>query len=871
MKNKQLIIVTISLLLFLGASLHVFAQKRVLGRPQSFEMPVDYHPNAQMQERFLEQTSAKSRKDPWLVFSDRTNNPVFDKAGGKQIGTIDFRELFWVVEEKEGWIKIVDATVNGMKIENLKREIGWVPKKNMLLWNSGLIDLNTKIHKKALLLNRADDIENVVRRRDKFIVDVYKGPQTSTKEADIRIFSFYYVLKKEGNMLLIGTESILSTYMTSSIVGWIRQSDCTAWDNRVCLEPNYEAAAFAERKANPQRQIRAFGDISKASEYAESGGAKVSEVFWNDDPVKISRDKLAVSNPYRFRGEVVRFPMISVSQSSSRLQYYSSGLIGTIKVRKGRDAGFEFESEIAEVNYATMTRYINDLNYKNQHLNIFFAIEGTACTYAYQQQLINAIRAINAQALAGIPNVRYGVLLYRDLAEENIEIGGTKINRLIEHVSLTPDIDKVIQFLSQAEFQNKQSQDDWTALYHGLSQTLRLADFNERETNIVMLIGCHGDFRANDIRKKDAERKNHPALIEDLTPLYESFSRMGTHLYAVQLLNDNSRSTMAFSSFARAMILDAAKISYNQGFGNTSRAESRELTERLQKEYNLTIPEPNMLEPREADDIPLRGSTQPGRLLKPAAGRSLPPEKFASELVKNVQNSVQFNAKLYESLSAIYIEGKSLGEVVETEPELKYDIGRLLPPVVQFLDNMLRDANISSKDFYHSLDEKYKLFAEVFIPARIADAAHPLVSYSLLMPESDLLEYKNEIRRCLIHASAYPEKRKQLFEVYKSLIEQFSGDRIMKSAEDFTREEVFRIMQGLERSGLPLEVPLNIRIGDIRNERKISNAEIDVLMNRFQEVHQQLENIIRFGENYDFCYVSPARNRYYWIPIYDIF
>lgn len=844
-----------------------FAQKKVLGIPVLFEMPVDHHPDEKAQKDFLEGTMAKSTTKPWLVFSDREDNRVFDKAEGKETGKrIGFREPFYVVDEKPEWIKIVKAVVNKLTIETLKEDVGWVRKADMLLWAGGLIDRKTQIHKKVLLLNRLDAFSEVsMSGLQKEAVEVFKGPKTGAKIDDLPIFSFYFVLKKEGNMFLIATDSELSEVMNDRIIGWVKEQRCSNWDNRVCLEPNFEVDAFAERKDVPALRIRAFRDSRSAQAFAESGVVRSdSDVYWDEDPVKLNPDKLAKSNPRRFSGKVMRFPMAGISPASDGNQYFRSGLIGTIQVAQRGSSGV-FKPDISEVNYSSMLKYIDQLRDQSQRVNVFFVIEGTSCAYEYKQQLVEALNSLKKGPLAGSGQARYGALLYRDLAEEKVEIGGRTVNRLREVVSLTSNFDKVVEFLSNADYSNKRSTDDWTALYYGVSESLKLAGFNENELNIIMLIGCFGDFYGSRIRREDPTAQAHAAYFPDRTPIIASLGRYNAHLYAIQLLNNNSNENKNFARASQALILESAKYSYIQSYGN-----NKSLSDYVKKELKIDeIPQPSMDDIGE--DTPLKGSTQPGRLLRPSLSRKLPPSQLVDELTKNVQGSVSFVRKRYQLFYKIFYEDKSMVEVIKDEPELNVDAGVLLPAVLEILHKIGNDKNVSSNDLYNALQEKHKLFAEVYIPQKIKGAVHPSMSYSLLMPEKDLIKYIGIIEKCLITESNYRAKRERLQEIYTTLVEQFSGDKITKRDPCMNREDVFRIMQGLEKTGLELKVSLNVRICDISNEKKVSNQDIDNLIARFKTVHDNLLSISKLGDKHDFCYSSPVGNRYFWIPIQEAF
>lgn len=868
-----------SLLVFvfcLGLSQSATAQRKLLGLPEYFVKPSDFHPNADQQAKLLELTTPKSRETPWLVFSDRNNNAVYDEPGGSKITTLNLRDYFYVVEEKEGWIRIANATTksSSLKIETLEQVVGWVPKSKMLLWPNGLVDHNTRIHKKVLLLNRLDAFSDIIKLQDQQKVEVFSGPNTSEKEKILPIFNYYFVLKREGNKILIATQAALSPYLQKHIIGWVRDSRVSIWDNRVCLEPNFEAAAFEERRANPDFQLKAFGDLTSLQKFRESGGKAKENVFWEDDPVTLPSNKLASGNTNRFKGEVVRFPMAEFGIGRSTEEaYYRSGLIGTLKANPtGKTSSFD--SGVSDTRTTVMSKYIQSLKKRSEKINIFFVVEGTACTYAYQQQLTEAISAIRKEAKKGHTELRYGALLYRDLPEERVELDGKTVNRLIEHTPLTSDADRVAQFLQQAKFQNLQDQDPWTALYYGLSESLKLAGFNKNETNIIFLIGCFGDFKVNRPRREDAERTGHPALFTDASPISESLSEINAHLYAVQLRNDNTIAARVFSQIGRHLILESAKSAYNSSYGGTAQ-NIKALLKTLKEQYGIEAPPPQMAEPNKADltDIPVSSSIFPGRLMRPAPGQSLDPTFFLEEaLQQNVRQSISFNQDLYQLFVKMLEEGKSVKILKPVDTlDLKSDMGRLQAPSIDLIVQMLQKEGIDPNGISEFLDEQYKLFAEVYLPNYIRGASYPTVSYVLLMPELDLVDYRNTIGKCLI-PGATPDKRKGLEEVYLSLLEQFSGEKIDQNNRCATREDVFRIMQGLERTGLELDVKLNVKICDITSERKVSNAEIEQLMQRFATVHEYLGSVLRLGDRYEFCYSPPGSdNRYYWIPIDKVF
>ena len=89
--------------------------KKVLGIPEHIENPRD-KPEKEMQD-YLKQKSSYDKLRPWLVMSDRSRNISYNKPNleSGQRGTLDFKSVYYVVEEEQDWIHIVNL---GRALEN---------------------------------------------------------------------------------------------------------------------------------------------------------------------------------------------------------------------------------------------------------------------------------------------------------------------------------------------------------------------------------------------------------------------------------------------------------------------------------------------------------------------------------------------------------------------------------------------------------------------------------------------------------------------------------------------------------------------------------------------------------------------------------
>ena len=417
----------------------LWSQRNVLGAPASFKKPGDYFENYENYLRYInDRTSPKLRDKGWFVFSDRDNNPIYDKPNGKQSGQIQFRDHFYVVDEKGAWIKLIDATVDELSIVDKKKNVGWIKKEHMLLWPRGIVDLRTRINKKVLLLNKAEEVERILEG-DKDLVEVFSSPDARTRLQDNKIFEYFFVLKKESGRILVAAEAELGRFNKDKIIGWIDSRDCTIWDSRVCLEPNYFSAGFQERKQNDAYRLKGFKSLQGAQDY-NAGKGNHSEVFWDSDPVKVKASLMAGANPNRYLGSIVRFPMIALENDTDNdIDYFQSGVVG--KIRLADKDGVT--GTMDEAVYGLLKKYKDELVYKSKNVNIFFLIEGTESVAPYKKQIVNGIKDIYRQKYGETEQIKYGALIYRDIPEE-------KGNGITEHIPLTAHFDQVTSFIEKS-------------------------------------------------------------------------------------------------------------------------------------------------------------------------------------------------------------------------------------------------------------------------------------------------------------------------------------------------------------------------------------------------------------------------------------
>ncbi len=803
--------------------------QNVLGKPEAFVRPLD-------KGGYDLGSKLKPTKAPWVVFSDRDNNQTYEKDRKTPKKLINFKDWFYVKETKNDWIRIGKGNTTGRKINGKFQDYGWIRKNKMLLWSSGLLDPATKINRKVFLLNRADDIDNLLSRvesgQKKELVDIFNGPGGDFTKNNKNIYEFYFVLKKETTKggidyyLLSKASRVSSTNVDESIIGWIRQNRLSEWDTRIALEPNFSQAAFNERKNNEALKVLAFGKQTSAENYANTGGVNKEDIYWNNDPIKFDADQLGENDPKRFKGGVVRFPLLNQFPS-----YYRSGVITKIAIQ---GEGQEILGTIGEVPYSALLEAVQQSSISKDNYNVLYVVEGTKGMQRYKQSIIESIKDVEL-ALSGVQNVKYGAAVYRDIAER-------EQGRLFEIEPLSANTGNVTEFLHNSEFNNWYDNDDVCSMYYGLYQSLLEAGFNKNHTNIIIWMGNNGDYRY-DIARKYKDNKDETYVSSD--DLASILGEYNVHLMGLQCTNNYNRASRSFIKGLNNIILESAKYQYEK------------INRVKEVESDITIQPPFMPELDMEACTKLEGGVGLGKICRPS-GQSLSNNEVGSN-IKAFSGSVStFTNKFWKQVSTVINDGNSVKEI---------DQGTVGPGMVVLIGKLLKKSGKWSRDDVRKLlREKFRLYAEVYIPKKVYQATHPAFSQVLFMPEEDLEDYLKTINDLSICRDySIEQQRECLYTALVELYRKFSGNN--EIGKKTSVSDLNTVVQGLEKEGLLLTGAMSkVRIKDIRNEKKVNDSTISAVIGQYLQNTNKLKQILKEGENYEFAFKS-LDNTYFWIPV----
>jgi|GEM_PF-1458740 len=814
---------TILSMLLLLSMYQIQAQKKVLEKPQEFAKPIDESDQFYNYNNLIKKDRIKD--NPWEVYSDRVGNAT------EEGDSLEFKKSYYVVDETDTKIKVVSALLDGIKVTQVVKNHGWIEKKKMLLWSDVLIDPNTKIQRKGFLLNTKESLERIIiDPKDKSKVRIYDRPDLlSAKEIEKnRIYEFYFIIKKEKVRSVPVERATSKDYMYllsrnvrvggvsifNDLVGWVQGDRIDEWNTRIALEPNYNLEAIEERKANDNKdKILAFTLADEAKDYAFSGRYDVDNVLWDNDPVHKSSEKMADSNPYRFRGGVIRFPMLKKDSTNN---FFKTAIVGEITLTSLRRVVGEYDI----IEYANILAEVHRLNKARQNVNIIYLIEGNKKMAKYAPTILSSIDSIKYKIPKDV-QLKFGAAVYKDY-KENVPYN------VFQKQELTTKLKDVRDFVSSIEYDVYGDPNQSVAFYYGLKNCLKKMNMREDQTNIIVHIGQQQDIEF------DAGEDVDETFITDFYEIVDGLADTNVHFVSANVGAPNELLKEQVSS----ILLETAKTNYNEykNIGNL---------------IGLDFSNPE-LEDFEGTSILTNGTTY-GRFDVVSDEKGL----------ANVISEGVISAKRY--VDGIILESNKIFEDGKQAYE-RGTAGQFGPAIADIIVKNL--AFLDEDEVKKILKEKYQLYFRAYAPVRMLKNEYENFTYVLFMPEEDLESLSFQLHRLSNSIGDTPDKKREaLIRVWKELVLQFTGEDESKIM-NMDLLSIEQKMQGIKNEGIRFNTnkPLSkMKLKDLNSKKKISDAQIDDYINSIKDKYDNIQEIIQLGKSYDFAYSSNGFV-YYWIP-----
>ncbi len=862
-----------ALMLVIASSASAQRYDNVLTLPEQFINPYDYYAKPDIMRKF-EVSDTKATSDKWVVYSDRDNNKLYDKPDGKVIPKkLDFMQPCFVVSKtNDGWLHLIKydpyiITKSGTKISKDKaktvEELGWIHRDNLLLWSRSLIDPESFVSRKAIIINVGEEgLKDVIKSQVGDTVQVYRTPDGKNKKAGPLVYDFYYILKKSGDYFLLSRYENFSPSTQESVIGWVSKYRVFPWDTRLVLEPNIYEAAYRERQAAPNFRAVHYKDHTFARKHASTGIKQSDGQIRIADPADLrdsslvktfsldrtkswdGKDKEKITMK-RFEGEVLRFPILNMDKDK---MYYATAVVGEIQVKdlEGKSKGVMLEAK-----YAAVERLAEEIKNASKNWNIVFLIEGSARLAPYKSQVLTAVDAIRdfANNLDSDIKVRSSAFIYRDIEDES---EGKLIQELRKD---SPD--KIRSQLEGISFLSADmvGDDEVSAMYYGLEQAVNRGGFVDKQVNLLIHIGAFGDISTNPLRRR--QDKNHKAMLDDerMAKLYEKLGGYMVHSLVLQVSDNEGRYSEEFLSGTFSTLLTTAQTAKNI---NSEWSMEDGLSFEISTNPSMKIPFETDYDSGFEARIPLMNSgISRGVLYTPGKGKSMVPDDFSKQIGQFLNN-----IRLWVLGKNTGVTGFSEGRAID-EIELDFQ-----ETVIQELRTSL--GNVFSKaDFEKLRFQKFRLMLPSYVPVKVAGMQHDLHSYVVLMDGKGLQEHVNRLEELSLVLESDPSVlRERLFTtLFGQCSESYLAERRLSrdAFKKMSYGDFSRLINGIKEEGVELKFPVNWKMEDIMKDRVVTDEAIKRYAVHISSSLSIMRDKIQRG-NYPYKF---TRNgvEYFWIPV----
>ena len=414
----------------------------------------------------------------WNVWSDRSHNKTYNGPSESSgvFSELQFNQTVRIAQIEKGYALVYVEPMHGVGYPVISQQakcMGWVKMDNLLLWeNCPTNDLG--IYHKALIVA---NVEGWSRAGNNNYDKSYKNPVTKDGQAKVKTdMTFYFVMKESGNYALLGKSAKMSKGATDQLLyAWVSKDTYVPWDQRTCLEGNWDPAVADNLKGE---KVGVYRGEKKGTE------------------ITLGREN-GTRNPatkYRFPKKRLRFPLLGIKNPNYELTAFAS---------PGNSQGAFLEDE-AELDDASKADEIKEKMMKDANkINLIVVIDGTKSMENYYKPMQDAIqRAYETFGHQNGVQVKAGVVIYRDYADGEF---------MIETLPMTdPTSSKLKEFIiNGGKYGIKSSPKDRTAaeaLYQGLNAALdaEKMGYSKYNSNLMFVVGdCGNDANDNKIKQQD--------------------------------------------------------------------------------------------------------------------------------------------------------------------------------------------------------------------------------------------------------------------------------------------------------------------------------------------------------------------------------
>lgn len=396
------------------------------------------------QDRTVEQT--------WVVYSDRNNNQTYSTPEGtNKLTTLSFGEEVCIAEIRGDMALVyTDNRHNYPKIPSYAKPKGWISLEKLLLWKKCPTDTRGVQMKGIIAINL-----NNMQKGSTFNEKLYKNPEELNKSDKLNMdMNFYYIMKetpdKEFALLCTGAQ-----FSQTTLYGWVHKTAYTLWNQRTCLEPNWNKKFVEEHR----------GD--KTYTYDDDARSKiVTEWKFGNTNGETGIDK------YRMNQNLLRFPVLGQVNRSNNMILCTSFADRTGNINTGNG-------------FVSINGKVNSVGQNMLQMNIILAIEATTEMRKFMSAIQGALSKCKEYAAQGL-KVRVGLVFYRDLVSD---ISQSDIMPLCNY-----DDPQLLGKLQTGSANTRLVGERNVSLCQAIETAVMgsTMGFTKKQSNMLLVIGYHG-------------------------------------------------------------------------------------------------------------------------------------------------------------------------------------------------------------------------------------------------------------------------------------------------------------------------------------------------------------------------------------------
>lgn len=461
---------------------------------------------------------------PWIVYSDRENNPTFYNPGGKvKLKEAGYLEAFAVIDEEGDFLELVKydpAVFEGRRVKDpVKAEYyGWASKNNLVLSSRAMTDVATGFVMKMITMFR--DTFPLSRTEDYFTNDslvLFSEPELINPIGMVPFQKPLYLSKRsfdKSKCLVIGKENITPETSSELVSGWISSS-----------------------------LIIPMGELLYA-DYSSSPIQEMSFIKSSKETVSVPKTNFGrYLRPFNLPDFIGMDPIYSITEGKDEMV--------TIKTTVPVSLMNDENNKVFSLAGGPISRpYYEELSRNLKHINILVVFSGQSQVHEKFEQYVNYLQKLDGVIKNNSKDFIFRLGYHVGFDAKNAKFSKCRPKENISGVLSTLEKYADDRMRRKAAFDT----DAWRALRNALKL---LAPYKDEE-NIILLIGENGNQKEqiDDALVKELSRLNCRIVASQV------FSNKGNSFnnFVLQVEDMISKSSDKISQEKRSMLVHSSQL-----------------------------------------------------------------------------------------------------------------------------------------------------------------------------------------------------------------------------------------------------------------------------------------------------------------------